>query len=226
MSEQSLERRLRSVADALDATAPSFDPAILRRRRPVFRLAVAVAVVAGVVGVTAAPAAISALADFLGFDEVEALGPTPADVAPGGYRGTSVPAEAAQATVGFRIRTIAELGSPDAYWVRDDFVGGMAIVEYGGVLLTQWPVADVDARVAIVPSGATADVVENAGSGGVWIEGTARGTLTVIGADGGVHREAFDVAPGALVWRDGDVALLLQGAGSKAAAVALAAGVR
>jgi hypothetical protein len=102
----------------------------------------------------------------------------------------------------------------------------MAVVEYDGVLLTQWPVADVDARVEIVPSGATADVVAGAGSGGVWIEGAARGTLTVIGADRGVHREAFEVAAGALVWRDGDVALLLQGAGSKAEAARLASSVQ
>lgn len=224
MSEQALERRLRSVADALDATAPSLDRAALRRGRRVSRVALAAAVAAGVLGVTAAPAAISTLADFLGFDEVEALGPTPADVAPV-YRGTSVPADVAQEIVGFRIRTIAELGPPDAYRVRNDFVGGMAIAEYGDVLLTQWPVADVDARVAIVPSGASVDVVGDAGGDAVWIEGTARGILTVIGVDGAMHRELFDVAAGALVWRDRDVVLLLEGAGSKEAAVRLAAGV-
>ena len=224
MSEQTLEQRLRTVAAALDDAAPAFDPVVLRPRRSVSRLAVAVAVAVAAVGLGAAPAAVSALADFLGVDEVPELGPPPTDVAPA-YRGTQVPADVAQESIGFRIRTIADLGQPDAYYVRNDFVGGMAIVAHSGVLLTQWPAADVDARVAIVPSGGTADVVDGVGSGGVWIEGAARGILTVTGADGAIHREFFDVAAGALVWRDVDVVLLLQGAGSKSAAVRLAATV-
>ena len=48
----------------------------------------------------------------------------------------------------------------------------------------------------------------------MWIEGAARGTFTLIGADGAVHRESFEVGPGALLWSDDGMAFLLQGLGS------------
>ena len=54
--------------------------------------------------------------------------------------------------------------------------------------------------------------------------GAARGTFTLVGADGTVHREAFEVSPGALLWQRAGMAFLLQGAGSRENAVRLAAG--
>ncbi len=80
-------------------------------------------------------------------------------------------------------------------------------------------------RITIVPASGTTEDVTVGRLRAVWIAGTARGTISVVGADGATHRELFDVADGALLWRDGDVAFLLQGAEAKAYAEQLAAQV-
>ena len=226
MPEHQLELRLRAVAHALDADAPAFDPSVLRAAapRPARRRLVAIAVLAVLAGTVAAPAAVSALADL--FDVVPELGPVPADVMQP-FGGRQVDLTEAQTTVAFRVRTIASLGAPEAAYVRDDIAGGMVTVAYrdGGTRLTQWAPADVKARTAVVPSSVTAEELTVRGKHALWIEGTARGTFTVTGADGAIHKELFDVAAGALLWEDGGVALLLQGADTKEDAALLAAAV-
>ena len=228
MSEHELERRLREVAHALDADAPAFDPATLRasarrrvRQRWVVALAVLVALAAGI----AAPTAVSALGDLFDVEEVPELGPVPYGVTqPFGGR----QAELAEAllTVAFPLRTIPSLGEPEAAYVRDDIIGGMVTVTYrDGIRLTQWSVDEVSARAAVVPSSGTAEEVTVGALRALWIEGTARGTFTVTGADLALHKELFDVAAGALLWQDGDAAFLLQGAGTKDDATRLAADV-
>jgi hypothetical protein len=228
MSEHDLERRLAEVARALDADAPAFDPAAVRasaRRQVRRRWVAATVVVAVLTAAIAAPAAVSALADLFDVDRVPELGPVPSDVAPG-YGGRQAQPAEAQSTVAFPLRTIPSLGEPEAAYVRDDIVGGMVTVTYrDGIRLTQWAVADVSARAAVVPSSGTAEEVTIGNLRALWIEGTARGTFTVTGADRAIHQELFDVAAGALLWQDDGVALLLQGAGTKDAATQLAAGV-
>ena len=174
----------------------------------------------------AAPTAVSALADLFDVDSVPELGPVPSDVAPA-FGGRQVQLTEAQRTVAFRIRTIASLDVPEAVYVRDDIVGGMVTVAYhdGRTRLTQWALADVSAQAAVVPSSGTAEEVALGGRRALWIEGTARGTFTVTGADRAIHRELFDVAPGALLWQDDGVAFLLQGAERKEDAARLAAAV-
>ena len=138
-----------------------------------------------------------------------------------------VPVDAVQASVPFRVRMISSLGAPDDARVRDDITGGMVTVAYGGgtILLTQWRTTDVAPRVTLVPVGGAAEDVTIGDLPALWIEGTARGTFTLIGADGTVHRESFDVGTGVLMWNDGAMTFLLQGAGSKANAMRLAAEV-
>jgi hypothetical protein len=212
MSEHRLDLRLRAVAEALDAEAPPFDASRLRGR-PRATVAALAATVA-LLGVVAAPAAVSALRDLFVVESVPVLGPAP-EVAPP-FQGRAV----SPGTVAFPV----ELGPPDAAFVRDDVVGGMVTLVYDGASLTQWRTSDVDARVEVVPAAGTADEVTIAdGRAGLWIEGAARGTFTVVGADGAIHHERFDVGPGALLWEDTGRAFLLQGAGSKAEAVELAA---
>jgi hypothetical protein len=111
--------------------------------------------------------------------------------------------------------------------VRDDVGGGMVSLAYGnGVVLTQWSAEDVEATVEVVASRAAAEKVAVRGRPATWVAGEARGTFRVVGADGAFHREAFRVHDGALVWRDGRVGFLLQGAGSEQDALRLAASVR
>ena len=228
MSEHELELRLRSVARELDADAPAFDPALLAgvRIRNVRRLLIALAAVAALTGITVAPAAVSALGDLFDVDRVPALEGVAPDVAPP-HLGRQVSQDTAQAAVPFLVRTIPTLGTPDAIYVRDDIVGGTVTTAYDGnrILLTQWPVADVHPRLTIVPAGSTAEDVTAGDLRALWIAGAARGTISVIGADGATHRELFDVADGALLWRNDGVAFLLQGAGTKAHAAELAAQV-
>ena len=133
----------------------------------------------------------------------------------------------ASASVPFRIRTIGALGYPDTFHVRHDIAGGMVTVGYGGrTLLTQWSIAEIGTSVELASARGSAGDVTAGPLHATWIAGEARGTFTVVGADGAIHRETFDVAEGALLWEDSGVAFLLQGAGSEVNAAGLAASVR
>jgi hypothetical protein len=228
MAEHDLELRLRAVARELDARAPAFDVGVLRSvpSRRIRGRVVAFACVVALAGVAVAPAAVSALQHLFEVDEVPELGPLAPGVAPP-FPGRSVPVDGIQASVPFRVRMISSLGAPDEARVRDDIKGGMATIVYGGgsILLTQWRTSDVAGRIALVPVSGAAEDVTVGDLPALWIEGTARGTFTLIGADGTVHRESFDVGTGVLMWNDGPMTFLLQGAGSKAEAIRLAAGV-
>ena len=226
MSEHQLELRLEAVARTLDSVAPAFDPSVLREARPrrVRRRVVGIAAALALVGALA-PAAVSALNDLFGVDEVKELGPVPADVV--GPLPLSearrVPLEAL-GKAPFTVHTLPTLGRPNAAYMRDDIAGGMVTLAYGDtLLLTQWPDIRIDTRITIVPTSGTAENVKIGKLPGLWIEGTSRGVFTLIGADGAVHKERFDVEKGALLWKQDGVALLLQGAGSKERAVRLAA---
>ena len=225
MTEHELELRLQAAARALDADAPSFDPARLRRapRRRLRTTAVAFVAVAAL-GVAAAPGAISGLRSLFGVDEVTELGPVPHGVA-APFEGRQVSPEAVAELSPFPVRLISSLGAPDAAYVRDDIAGGMVTIRYGQMLLTQWREADVDARIEIVPASGVAEDVEVGSLPALWIEGTARGTFTLVGADGTIHRERFDVGAGALLWKADGMAFLLQGAGPKDEATSIAARV-
>jgi hypothetical protein len=224
MTEHELELRLRRVARAVDAEAPALDPALLRaagRRR---RLLLVLAAGAALAGLAGAPAAVSALADLFDVEPVPELGPVAPDVtAP--FLGRAATLEEARASLPFRLRTLPSPGSPDVY-VRDDIAGGAVILVYaGGIQLMQWPSDRIDARIAVVPVDGKAEDVTAGGLRALWVVGTARGTFTLVGADGTVHKERFEVADGALLWSGAGASFLLQGAGTKERAVELAARV-
>ena len=228
MAENGLDQRLRTAARELDARAPAFDVGLLRSApRPRVRgRVVALVCAAALAGMAVAPASVSAIRHLFDVDEVPALGPLEPGVAPP-YAGRTVPVEEVQASTPFRVRTISALGAPDEARVRDDIVGGMTTIVYGGgrILLTQWRTTDVHPRIAIVPVSGSADDVTIEGRPALWIEGAARGTFTLVGADGTIHRESFEAGPGVLLWQQDEMTLLLQGAGPEADAIRLAAEV-
>ena len=229
MTEHELDLRLRSVARALDSDAPAFDAARLQpaHRHRARRRALALAVVAAAAGIVAAPSAVSAIGDLFRVDEVPVIGALePGVTAP--YGGRSVSLDAARLETPFRLRTIGSLGTPHDTRVRDDIVGGMVTLVYDRdtwILLTQWRTADVSARVAVVPADGGVERVTVGGVPAMWIEGAARGTFTLVGADGTVHRESFEIGSGALVWKRNGMTFLLQGTPSKDDAIRLAADV-
>lgn len=229
MTDHELELRLRAVACAIDAEAPTFDASSVRSassrlgRRRIVALAAALAIV----GAAAAPAAVSGLRFLFGVEKVQELRPVPPDVV--GplplFEVREVPFDAL-AKQPFAVHTLPSLGRPTAAYARDDIAGGMVTLAYGErLLLTEWPDKRVDARVTIVPKSGKAENVKVGSLPGLWIEGTARGTFTLIGADGAVHKERFDVEKGVLLWKDGGIAFLLQGATGAAEAIRLAAGI-
>ena len=226
MAEHELELRLNAAARALDAEAPAFDLGLLRSvpRRRIRGRVVALACVVALAGVAVAPGAVSALRHLFDVEEVPELGPLAPGVAPP-FAGRSVPVDAVQASVPFRVRMISSLGAPDDARVRDDITGGMVTIAYGGgsILLTQWRTTDVSARISLVPVSGAAEDVTVGDLPALWIEGAARGTFTLIGADGTVHRESFEVGSGVLLWNDDAMTFLLQGTASRAEATRLAA---
>src|SRR4029078_5434958 len=159
-------------------------------------------------------------------DRVPALSPTEPGVTPP-YAGRRVAIETLRVSVPFRVRMISSLGPPDEARVRDDISGGMSTVVYEGegISLSQWRTTDIHPRIALVPEAGHAENVKVGPHPGLWIEGSARGTFILTGADGMIHRERFEVSSGALLWRAAGMTFLLQGAGSKAVAIGLAARV-
>ena len=226
MADHELEFRLARVARALDEHAPAFDTSRLasvprgrvRARARLVAFACAAALALGL----AAPAAVTAIRDLIEIDMVTELDPVEPGVAPA-FAGRSVGLEEARAWAPFRVRTISGLGVPTGAYVRDDVTGGMVTIVYAGIRLTEWPVRGVAARLAVVPVRGRAEDVGVGGVPGLWIEGAAQGTFTLVGADGAVHRERFDVGSGVLLWEQEGMAFLLHGAGSKADAVLLGA---
>jgi hypothetical protein len=223
MSEHQLELRLQAAARSLDSVAPTFDPAVLRGARP-RRVHPRIVAIAAVLALIVAPAAVSGLSELFGVDEVKELGPVPADVA-APFDGVQVTPEAVRKAFPFGARMIPSLGAPHAAFIRNDIAGGMVSVTYdeGRIVLTQWPADRIDTRITLVPTSGTAEEVKIGKRSGLWVEGAGRGIFTLIGADGTVHKERFDVEQGALLWKQDGVALLLQGTGSQERATKLAA---
>jgi len=228
MTERELEQRLVATARLLDGETPAFDLARLggRPRRQFRRSVVIIACVVALLCAIAAPVAVSAFEALFDVDRVPALRPAEPGVTPP-YAGRSVPVDQLRFNVPFRVRMISSLGTPDEARVRDDIAGGMSTVVYKdeGLLLSQWRTADIQPRIALVPDAGHAEDVKVGRHPGLWIDGSARGTFVLTGADGTIHRERFEVGSGALLWHADGMTFLLQGADSRSAAIGLAAKV-
>jgi hypothetical protein len=228
MTERELEQRLVATARALDEKAPVFDVARLQGRpqREFRRSVVIIACVVALLCAIAAPAAVSAFEALFDVKRVPALSSTEPGVTPP-YAGRRVAVETLRVSVPFGVRMISSLGPPDEARVRDDISGGMSTVVYKdeGLLLSQWRTTDIHPRIALVPDAGHVEDVQVGPHPGLWIEGSARGTFVLTGADGTTHRERFEVSSGALLWQADGMTFLLQGAGSKDVAIGLAAKV-
>jgi hypothetical protein len=224
MPDHELELELRRVASALDELAPRFDvtrlPAPVHVRQRASRAAVVGVLALILVG--AASAAVTSIRSLFVVEEVAGLAADEPGVAPP-FVGREVPVPDASYFAPFRVRAIPSLGPPVVVHVRDDVAGGMVTLGYGdGLRLTQWRSSDVSARIALVPVEGEAEQLAIDRVAALWVEGAARGTFTLVGADGAVHREHFDVGSGALLWTRGAMTYLLQGAAGKAEAARLA----
>ena len=192
------------------STSVSSDPCLARRIRG---RVVALACVVALAGVAVAPAAVSALQHLFDVDEVSELGAARAGCrAP--VRGTE--------RAGGRRSGLGPVPRADDLVARSSRRRPRARRHHGrngddrlrGRQDPAHPVAD-DRRAR--PHRARPCQRRGGGRRGrdlpaLWIEGAARGTFTLIGADGAVHRESFEVGTGVLLWNDGAMTFLLQGA--------------
>lgn len=181
-----------------------------------------------------------AVADFLGLavegERVEIL-PTPA----GGGTATPLPtpvtleqsatrisgAEAA-GRLGFEPVLPASLGEPRAFYAVPLATPPVIVADYGEVQVWQFP---LDGQIFIgkgVPAGGGTVVAQLTVNGqpAYWVEGGSR-LVEVRGADGTpIAGTARTVTEESLIWAEGGVYLRVEGAGSRAAALSLAAEMR
>jgi hypothetical protein len=235
-----------TVMDRLEVpSAPS------RRRRPewlrrrsvlVFAILVAVLVMGALAAI---PGTRSAIADLLGFDGVRIEVDT--SRTPPGTRfarlglGRAVTLDEARRLSRFRLQALdsARLGSPEIYFAPFPAGGQVTFVypaseslrkseETGvGLLFTQFR-ADIIEDVVVhknVGQGASVELVDVGGNKGYWVKGR-HSFFGYIDAD---ERDVFQeprAAGNALLWQDSGMTFRIEGALTKAEAVALATSLR
>jgi hypothetical protein len=215
----------------------------VRRRRV---LAFAVFLLVLLAGTLAAiPGTRTAIADLLGFDgvriEVDASRTPPAARFDKLGLGQPVTLEEARKLSHFRLRTLesARLGTPEIYFAPFPAGGQVTFIyrasgslresaETGvGLLFTQFR-ADIHEDVVVhknVDQGARVEVLDIGGSKGYWVQGPHAFYGYTDENDVDVFEEAR-AAGNALLWQEGGMTYRIEGAITKAEALALAASLR
>lgn len=258
-SDDALERRLLDLGAHLEfPPTPALAAAVRGRlgeppprarlwvawRRPLLGAAVALAAV--VVLVLAIPPVRTTVAHWLGIRGVEitpvqtlppipSTTPVPSAVLGDGLSlGIPVTLAQAQARLGFRVLVPAQLGPPDAVWVRDED-GGVASLVYRprpglpgsspsgvGLLVTEFrATAQPLFEKFVGPDTVVAPVRVAGGGQGFWITGAASAIAYAL-PDGSVVPETLRLAGPTLVFERGDLSVRIEGAPAQAQAVAIA----
>ncbi|MGE5689185.1 MAG: hypothetical protein ACM33B_01385 [Pseudomonadota bacterium] len=205
-----------------------------RSRRPLV-VAVAVALVAAAAVLAASPDARSTLRDWLGIggaevvrvEELPAVRPqrgTPAF-------GDPVTRGQAAAAVSFPLRFPAELGEPDAIYLRREVAGGMVVAVYGHgpryrAVFAQWIGAAAEMSFfKVAGGGTTVERVRVDGGRGVWLEGAPH-EVYWIGSDGKGRGDEVFLAGNVLLWESGPLSYRLEAEVSRSRALELAGSLR
>jgi len=236
-----LERALGELARELEhPPTPDLAAAVGRRlreaprRRPLrtqrIAIALAVALVLPAGAVAAVPAARDAVLDALGIGGVR-IERTPRSVTlpPSSQPdlGRRIAPARASGSVDFDVVGTPRLGTPSAVYVRDSPPGGaLSHVYPNGLVLTQLrgTRATLYAGKAAGPE-TTVEQTEVNGERGAWLGGHPH-AFYYVDARGHPRTETLRRAESTLLWQRGPLTLRLEGAGSKAAALRIARGVR
>ena len=218
-----------------DAPAPAV-AGWFRRRRRALAVAVACALLAPAAAIAAVPGARHAVLDWLGLRSVRVRTVQSQPRAPAGAAGPSAPGLGRRATLAearaalpFTVRVPARLAPPARVYVGASPPGGRVSLVYGGrprLLITEFrgSKALVFLEKAVGP-GTTVQRVRVAGAPGAWIAGRPHG-FVYADTKGVIREERTRLAGNVLVWERGGVVFRLEGARSKAAALAVARSFR
>jgi hypothetical protein len=200
---------------------PGYAPA-RRLRRPLVIALAALLLLAG------SALAIPAVRDWLGLSSVEIKRvPKPLPTVPGAQLGlgTRLSLDTARAKLGFRPVLPTGLGIPTVYYDPIPAGGQFGLAYPHGIVITQ-----VQGHVGpylkkFIPPGTRVDRLKIAGERALWIHGALHQYVYVDRA-GNLHTDSVRTAGNVLLWRHRDLLIRIEGARSKAQALAIARSAR
>lgn len=218
---------------------PDLAPRVLERirRRPRWRLLVAVAaalVAVAVAGLAASPGARSTVLDWLRIGGVEIRRTDGLPQVPLRFEpdfGEPVTLEEARRRADFPVLLPGRLAEPDAVYHREYPPGGTVTLVWGPaerprLALSQWAGRVVEPVVIkLIPPGTRADVVTVGKGVGVWLHGAPH-VLLVHPPGGGEAPVELALAGSVLVWELGDRSYRIEAAVSRDEALAIARSLR
>lgn len=211
-----------SAADARPRSRPRF-----RLRRP---LAIALAALLLLAATAAAiPGVRDPVLDWLGLRSVEVERvPHPLPAAPGEHLGLGkrTTLAAARSRLGFRPVVATGLGQPTVYYggfppggeIGLVYPHGIVIAELSGRLETRY-------LMKFLPPGTEADPVTINGDRALWIHGAPH-QYAYVDKAGNIHTDSVRTAGNVLLWHRRDLLIRIEGARSKARALAIARSAR
>ncbi|HEX4734574.1 MAG TPA: hypothetical protein VH247_09195 [Thermoleophilaceae bacterium] len=203
------------------------DTAPAPRRRIRFRRPLVIAL-AALLLLAGSALAIPAVRDWLGLSSVEVKRvPKPLPVFPGETLGlgTRVTLDTARAKLGFRPVIPAGLGAPTVYYDPVPSGGQLGLAYPRGVVITE-----VQGHVGpylqkFIPPGTTVDRLTIDGDRALWIHGALH-QYAYVDKTGQMRTDSVRTAGDVLLWRHRDLLVRIEGARSKAQALAIARSAR
>jgi hypothetical protein len=210
-------RGVRPVQAGDTAAAPRF-----RFRRPLVIALAALLVLAG------SALAIPAVRDWLGLSTVEVERvPKPLPVVPGAKLGLGarVPLDTARAKLGFRPLIPRGVGAPTVWYDPFPPGGQLGLVYPGGIVITELEGHLERYLAKFIPPGTTVDRLTIDGDRALWIHGALH-QYAYEDKNGAIRTDSVRTAGDVLLWRAGDRLVRIEGARSKAQALAIVRSAR
>jgi hypothetical protein len=194
----------------------------LRLRRPLVIALAALLLLAG------SALAIPAVRDWLGLSTVEIKRvPKPLPVVRGAKLGlgTRVPLDSARAKLGFRPLIPRGLGAPTVWYDAFPPGGQLGLVYPGGIVITEVEGHLERYLAKFIPPGTTVDRLTIDGDRALWIHGALH-QYAYEDRSGAIRTDSVRTAGDVMLWRAGDRLIRIEGARSKAQALAIVRSAR